>query len=154
MIRKLISKFNRSLAERMVAPRRKHQVPVKVWFEPEKKTGRLKQSTENLFICGETNDLSASGIGFLVSSIRLKENYLIGENRVLNVEIDLPGAKVRMQVVGQRYEQIGTNISASRYLIGASICEMDESVREVYEHFLQHGDARKKGSLALGVNKT
>lgn len=154
MIRKLISKFNRSLSERMVAPRRKHQVPVKVWFEPEKAPGRLKQSTENLYISGETYDLSTNGISFLISSIRLKENYLVGENRVLNVEIDLPGAKVRMQVIGRRYEQVGANISASRYLIGASICEMEESDREVYEHFLQHGDARKKGSLALGVNKT
>lgn len=152
MIRKLISRFNRSFAERMVAPRRKHQVPVKVWFEPEK--GRLKQATENLFISGETCDLSATGIGFLVSSVRIKENYLVGQNRVLNVELDLPGAKVRMQVVGQRYEQVGIHISTSRYLIGANICQMEEADREVYEHFIQHGDARKKGSLALGIDKT
>lgn len=154
MIRKLISKFNRSIAERMVAPRRKHQVPVKVWFEPEKGSGRLKQSTENLYISGETHDLSSSGIGFLVSSIRIKEFYLVGENRVLNAEIDLPGAKVRMKIIGQRYEQVGIHISTSRYLIGASICQIEEADREVYEHFLQHGDARKKGSLALGIDKT
>lgn len=154
MIRKLISKFNRSLAERMVAPRRKHQVPVKVWFEPEKAIGRLKQSTENLFMSGETHDLSQSGIGFLVSSIRIKENYLVGENRILNAEIDLPGAKVRMQIIGQRYEQVGIHVSTSRYLIGASICQMEEADREVYEHFLRYGDASKKGSLALGIDKT
>ena len=154
MIRKLISKFNRSLAERMVSPRRKHQVPVKVWFEPEKSSGRLKQSTENLYISGETHDLSSSGIGFLVSSIRIKEFYLVGENRVLNAEIDLSGAKLRMKIIGQRYEQVGIHISTSRYLIGASICQMEEADREVYEHFLRHGDASKKGSLALGIDKT
>jgi hypothetical protein len=154
MIRKLISRFNRSFAERMVATRRKHQVPVKIWFEPEKGAGKLKQSAENLFMSGETQDLSATGVGFLVSSIRLKENYLVGQNRVLNVELDLPGAKVRMQVIGQRYEQVGIHIYTSRYLIGASICQMEEADREVYEHFIQHGDARKKGSLALGIDKT
>jgi hypothetical protein len=138
----------------MVAPRRKHQVPVKVWYEPEKSNGRLKQSTENLFMSGETHDLSTSGIGFLVSSIRIKENYLVGENRVLNAEIDLPGAKVRMQIIGRRYEQVGIHVSSSRYLIGASICQIQEADREVYEHFLQFGDARKKGSLALGIDKT
>ena len=73
---------------------------------------------------------------------------------MLNVELDFPCAKVLMQVVGQRYEQVGPHVSTSRYLIGASICEMDEADREVYEHFLQHGDARGKGSLALGIDKT
>jgi c-di-GMP-binding flagellar brake protein YcgR len=138
----------------MVAPRRKHQVPVKIWFEPEKNTGKLKNSTENLFMSGETADISATGIGFLVSSIRIKENYLVGQNRVLNAELDLSGAKVRMKIIGHRYEQVGIHISTSLYLIGASICQMEEADREVYQHFIQHGDARKKGSLALGIDKT
>lgn len=154
MIRRLISKFNRSLAARMVAVRRKHEAPIKVWFEPERATGKLKYSTGIVSISGETKDLSSSGIGFVVSSIRIKENYLVGENRTLNVEIDLPQGKVQMQVVGQRYEQVGIHISASRYMIGAQIVKITDEDREIYEHFLQHGDERRKTSLALGVDKT
>jgi hypothetical protein len=153
MIRKLISRFNRSFAERMVATRRKHQVPVKIWFEPEKGAGKLKQSAENLFMSGETQDLSATGVGFLVSSIRLKENYLVGAKSCPQCRTRLPGAKVRMQVIGQDTNRSDSHLHVA-YLIGASICQMEEADREVYEHFIQHGDARKKGSLALGVDKT
>ena len=154
MIRKLISKFNRRLAERMVAERRNHSIPIKVWFEPDKATGKLKLPIEKLLVLGETKDLSSSGIAFIVSSIRIKENYLVGEQRALNAEIDLPTGKVQMQIVGQRYEQVGLHISTARYLIGAKITEISEEDREIYEHFLRHGDKRGKASLALGVDKT
>ncbi|MDQ3131965.1 MAG: PilZ domain-containing protein [Acidobacteriota bacterium] len=154
MIRKLISRFNKSFAERMVAERRRHSVPIKVWFEPDKTTGKLKLPIEKLTISGETKDLSVSGIAFIVSSIRIKENYLVGEGCTLNAEIDFPTGKVRMQIVGQRYEQVGQHISTARYLIGAQIIQISEEDREVYDHFLRYGDERKKGSLAFGVDKT
>ncbi len=154
MIRRLISKFNKSLAARMVAARRRHEAPIKVWIEPEKAMNKPKYATGTLSISGETQDLSDSGIGFIVSSIRIKENYLVGENRTLNVEIDLPQGKVQMQVVGQRYEQVGIHVSSSRYLIGAQIVKMSSDDREIYEYFLAHGDERRKTSLALGIDKT
>lgn len=154
MIRRLISKFNKSLAARMVAARRKHESPIKVWFEPDKATGRLKYSTAIASISGETQDMSSTGIGFVVSSIRIKENYLVGENRTLNVEIDLPQGKVQMQVVGQRYEQVGIHVSASRYLIGAQIVKISDEDREIYDHFLLYGDSRKTAKLTLGIDKT
>lgn len=154
MIRRLISKFNRRLAERMVAERRKHSVPIKVWFEPDKATGKSKSPIEKLSVLGETKDLSSSGIAFIVSSIRIKENYLVGGQRALNAEIDFPTGKVQMQIIGQRYEQIGQHVSTARYLIGAKIVQISEEDREIYEHFLQHGDKRNKASLALGVDKT
>ncbi|HEY0658153.1 MAG TPA: PilZ domain-containing protein [Pyrinomonadaceae bacterium] len=154
MIRRLISKFNRSLAERMVAERYKHSVPIKVWFEPDKMAGKSKLPVEKLTIFGETKDLSGSGIGFIVSSIRIRENYLVGEGCTLNVEIDLPTGKVQMQVIGRRYEQVGQHISTARYLIGAQIVNIGDEDRDVYEHFLVHGDAHKKRSLAFGVDKT
>ena len=154
MIRRLISMFNRSLAERMVAERYKHSVPVKIWFEPDKTTCKLKLPIEKLTVHGETKDLSSSGIGFIVSSIRIKENYLVGEGCTLNAEIDLPTGKVRMKVVGRRYEQIGQDIQTARYLIGAEIVNISEEDREVYEHFLVHGDGHKKRSLAFGIDKT
>ncbi|HEX8289497.1 MAG TPA: PilZ domain-containing protein [Pyrinomonadaceae bacterium] len=146
--------FNRSLAERMVAERCKYSAPIKVWFEPDKTTGKLKMPIEKLTAHGETKDMSTSGIGFIVSSIRIKENYLVGEGSTLNVEIDLPAGKVQMQVVGRRYEPLGQNVSTSRYLIGAEIINISEDNREAYEHFLAHGSVHKKRSLAFGVDKT
>lgn len=154
MIRKLFAKLSRTLAERVVAPRKKLNVPIKVWFEPDRQTGKLKLPIENLSMAGETVDLSSTGIGFIVSSIRIKENYLVGEGRTLNIELDLPAGKVQMQIVGQRYEQIGQHISTSRYLIGATISKITEENREAYEYFMRYGDNRKKGSFALGVDES
>lgn len=153
MIRKLISKFSKTVNERVISPRKKHEVPIKIWFAPDKNTGRLKMPLENLVITGETKDMSRSGIGFIVAAIRIHENYLVGEGRTLNAELDLPSGKVQMQIVGSRYEQIGQHISTARFLVGAKITQMSEENREAYEYFLRHGDKRKKGSLELGIDK-
>lgn len=155
MIRKLVSKLNKSITERVVSPRRDYGVPIKISLEPDRNTGRLQ--TANLSISGETKDLSKSGIAFLVSAIRLREYYLVGEGRTLNAELDLPNGKVKMQVIGQRYEQItDEHNSVSRFLIGAKIVRMLAPDREAYEEFLQFGKKLQKGkagSLELGINK-
>ncbi|HSU26163.1 MAG TPA: hypothetical protein VLI65_09285, partial [Pyrinomonadaceae bacterium] len=88
---------------------------------------------------GETVDMSDSGIGFLVSSIRINEKYLVGQNRPLNVELELAGKKVRMRVMGVRYERVGVHLSTEHYLIGAAIEEMAQKDRAAYEHFLNNG---------------
>lgn len=149
MIRKLVSKLNKKLTERIVASRKNYEVPIKLWFEPDRNTGRLRMPIEGLFMNGETHDLSKTGIAFIVPSIRIQENYLVGESRVLNAELDLPGGKVRMQITGRRYEQIGQHISSARFLIGAEIVKISPEEREVYEDFLKFGNKRKKTSLEL-----
>lgn len=154
MLRDLIAKFNKSLAERVASVRYKREMPIKLSLAPNG-TGDLNAAPTRLFITGETSDLSRSGIAFVVSSIRIKENYLVGEGRVLNAELDLPTGKVAMKIVGQRYERVGEHISTARYLIGASIKDMTAENREAYEDFLRlsskNGDT---GRLKFGVGQT
>ena len=69
MIRELITRFNRSLSERMVSSRRHHKAPIKVWFEPDVNSGRLRDDAVPACILGETADISRTGIGFIVPSI-------------------------------------------------------------------------------------
>ena len=110
---------------------------------------------EPLSIRGETKDLSKTGIAFIVSAIRIKEYYLVGENRPLNAEIDLPdGTKIKMQVVGQRYEQVNIHDSVSEYFIGAKITQMNETEREIYEDFLKNGAKSKAGVLQLKTDQS
>ncbi|MCW5960546.1 MAG: hypothetical protein KIS76_10325 [Pyrinomonadaceae bacterium] len=157
MLRDLFSKLNRSVSKQVVAPRREHSVPIRLWFEPDRSTGRLTMPAETLSISGETKDLSQTGIAFIVSAIRLREYYLVGEDRVLNAEVDLPTGKVRMQLVGRRYEQVGEHISVSRYLIGAKIVAMTDDNREAYAHFVRFGRKRSKrsgGTLQLGIDES
>jgi hypothetical protein len=158
MIRKLVSKLNKSITERVVSPRRDYEIPIKVSFEPDRNMGRLQTPLKSLSISGQTKDLSKSGIAFIVSSIRLREYYLVGENRTLSAELDLPGGKVKMEIIGQRYEQISDqHNSVSKFLIGAQIRQMEPTDREAYEEFLHFGKKilkSKTGSLELGVDKS
>ncbi len=144
------------MVERVVSARHNREVPVKLSFEPSGKTGKLSEPPQVIFITGETKDLSCSGIAFIVSSIRIKENYLVGENRTLNAELDLPGGKVSMKVVGQRYEPVDdAHLSVGKYLVGASIIQMTEESREVYEHYLRFGSLKgNTGSLNFGIDQS
>ncbi len=101
---------------------------------------------------GETSDLSETGIGFVVSSIRLREFYLVGEGRVLNAQLNLPEGKVKIQLMGQSYKQIGQSVSNTQYLVGAKILRMSEGDRLIYNEFLK-GRRPKGGALELGIDE-
>ena len=146
MLRELVSKFSVSWVERRASVRKKYQVPVKVCFAPEHNPHNLTISCEELFLSGETVDLSESGIAFVVSSIRIKEKYLVGQERLLNVEMELAGKKVKMKVLGKRYERVGIHASTERYLVGAAITEMSQDDRQKYEYFLRNGKKLLKTS--------
>lgn len=151
MLRDLISKFNKSIAKSVVSFRKSYHAPIKVWFEPERVTGRLNASAEIIFATGETTDLSKTGVAFLMSSIRIKEKYLVGQDRILNAEIDLPSGKVRMQLLGKRYERVGQHVSMEKFHIGAQIVKMTADNREAYDQFLRYAGRRKKGAENLGL---
>ena len=156
MLRKLIGNFKKSMSERIAPRRHVYQMPVIISFEPHKNVGR-QNTAANLSVRGETKDLSSSGIAFIVPSIRLREYYLVGENRTLNVELNLPGGKLKMQVVGMRYEQLGDeHSSATTYMIGAHITQITAGDREIYEEFLRTGIKTKvkAGRLELGIDKS
>lgn len=146
ILRKLISRLNGRVMSRLSAERRNLQVPINVSIEPNKNTGSLIRRTEGLSIGGETRDLSETGLAFLVDAIRLKEHYLVGEDRTLLVKLDLPNGTVKLKAIGKRYEQIDVHSTHSRYLIGASIIEMDAVDREVYTEFLRLGIKAFKGN--------
>ncbi len=155
MIRELVSKLNSLFAERSHATRRKFEAPVKIWFDPIPGVVRASGTSDTSFMTGETYDLSGTGIAFIVSAIRIKENYLVGHNRELNVELDLPGGKIRMKVMGRRYEKVGIHVSTEKYAIGAEITEISKADRAAYDHFLLHSRKLKKGvagSLELEVD--
>ena len=155
MIRELILKFNRSLSERMVAPRRKHSAPVKVWFDSDTHDSVARERAREACLVGATVDISRSGISFLVPSIRVMEKYLVGQERKVNVEIDLPTGKVHMRVIGRRYKKVGIHISTEKFLVGAEILALTGTDKELYETFLRNGSRRLKATAAgleLGID--
>jgi hypothetical protein len=155
MIRELISRINRSWSERVVAPRRRHAAVMKVWFDPEVNTELARQAARSACIFGETTDISRTGIAFLVPSIRLKEKYIVGHERNLNIELDLPTGKVFLKAIGRRYEKVGLHISTERFLVGAQITSLEGLDKENYETFLKRGHRGTRSaaqSLELGID--
>lgn len=150
MIRELVSRLSRVFAEKKAPARKQFNVPVKVCFAAVKSPVKVHGGREDQFLSGETCDLSDTGIGFEVSAIRIKEKYLVGQERLLNVELDVSGAKIRMQVKGVRYERVGIHLSTERYVVGAEIVKMDEDDRAAYEQLLKHG-YKSKASLTKMV---
>lgn len=139
MLRELASRFSVSWIQRRASLRKTFHVPIKVCFAPEKNPHNITASCDELFLSGETVDISESGIAFVVASIRIKEKYLVGQERVLNVEMELAGKKIRMQVLGKRYERVGIHASTESYLVGASITDMSPDDRQKYDFFLRNG---------------
>ena len=148
MVRALISKLNKQVMSRLSASRCDLQVPINVSIQFEKKTVSHLDKIEALSIGGETKDMSETGIAFYVDSIRLREHYLVGEDRVLNVKLDLPNGAARMQIVGLRYEQIEQHSSNSKHLIGAKIVKMEDHDREIYKEFLRIGNSGFKNKIS------
>jgi hypothetical protein len=149
MLRKLFSKLSNSFNQSVVSPRQSYQAPLKVWFEPRKATGSLEMPGQVSPVHGTTCNVSETGIAFIVSSIRVRENYLVGDGRTLNAELELPDGRIRMQVMGRRYERLDDKDGAGRYLVGASIEAMSEGHRQLYESFVRSGIRRAKRGGAV-----
>jgi hypothetical protein len=154
MIRKLVAKLNRKLSEKMVSARRRYTAPIKIWFEPAVNTERNQEAAKAACVLGETVDMSRTGLAFIVPSIRIQEKYLVGQDRKLSVEIDLPNGKIHLHAIGRRYEKVGQHLSTERFFIGAHITGFDGDNEEAYGHFLKHGRRARKaaGSLELGID--
>jgi hypothetical protein len=139
----------------MVSARRRHTAPIKIWFDADQNTERAMELARSACILGETTDISRTGVGFLVPSIRLKEKYLVGQDRKLNIELDLPTGKVVMKALGCRYKKVGIHISTEKFMVGAQIVSLTGSDKENYELFLRNGNRRTKTaapSLELGID--
>jgi len=138
MIRKIATIVTRTIAERRAAPRKSIRVPVKIMFEPPQNGPKQESAWANLSITGVTRDISSCGIGVIVSSIRVKENYLVGQDRLLRVELQLPERTITMKVIGRRYEEIGIHMSTERFLVGAEIVEMSDDDQAAYDHLISN----------------
>ncbi|MCS6875169.1 MAG: PilZ domain-containing protein [Pyrinomonadaceae bacterium] len=139
-LRNFLSKVSCFISEKLSSRRINASLPIKITICPEIPTGSLKNPKRlELSILGETLNLSLNGVAFIVPSIRLREYYLVGEDRKLYAEIDLPSSKVTMELLGVRYEQINIHDSASKYLIGAKILSIAPEHKEVYEEFCRLG---------------
>lgn len=94
-------------------------------------------------LAGHTLDLSATGLALIVPAITLGEHHLVGENRSLNVKLELPGGAVEMQVTPVRYESLEEHETETGYLIGVQIATMTEDDRAKFAAYVSSLPQRK-----------
>lgn len=93
---------------------------------------------------GHTFDLSANGMALIVPAITLGEHHLVGENRNLHVQLELPPGPVEMEVAPVRYERLEEYASETGYLVAVKIIGMSESDRITYREYVSTLLQRKR----------
>ena len=93
-----------------------------------------ESGVQHLRACaGHTVNLSEHGLALLLHAQNIDEEYLMGGEASMAIELDLPnGLAIEIQATPVRYEKF-----AEGYLIGARISEMRERDRELYDEYLE-----------------
>jgi hypothetical protein len=93
---------------------------------------------------GHTLDLSETGLSLVIPKITLGEHHLVGENRSLNVKLELPEGSIEMQVMPVRYESLEEHETETGYLIGVRIVGMTDEHRARLTGFVATLPGRKR----------
>ena len=102
--------------------------------------GSRRISTMN----GHTLDLSANGLAIIVPQITLGEHHLVGENRSLNLKLQLPGGPVEFQASPVRYQRLEDHENETGYLIAVKIVNMPDGDRVKYSEYV--ASLRERGT--------
>jgi PilZ domain len=82
---------------------------------------------------GHTLDISAHGLAVMLHAQNIDEQYLLGREGSMAIELDLPnGLSIEIQATPVRYEKL-----AEGYVLGARISEISDRNREMFEEYLQ-----------------
>ena len=82
---------------------------------------------------GHTVNISAHGLAVLLHAQNIDEQYLLGREGSMAIELDLPnGLSIEIQATPVRYEK-----QSEGYLIGARISAMSDRNRELFEEYLR-----------------
>jgi len=134
LARSLVSQLRRFVGDRRHAKRQ--NVRLAFTLSLVGPATKLNGSRQAATLRGHTLDVSIDGLALIVPSILLGEHHLVGENRKLNVKLELAQGTVEMKVVPIRYESLEEHETETGYLIGAKIVEMTETDREQFTQFV------------------
>lgn len=83
-------------------------------------------------VAGHTQNLSALGLAVVLHAQNIDEQYLLGAEGSMAIELDLPnGLSIEIQATPVRYQKLDEG-----YLIGARISKMSDRDRELYLEYL------------------
>jgi PilZ domain-containing protein len=93
-----------------------------------------ERGVQHLRACaGHTLNVSAEGLAVVLHAQNIDEQYLIGGQGSMAIELDLPnGLSIEIQATPVRYEKRNEG-----YLIGAHISKMSNRDRELFNEYLR-----------------
>jgi hypothetical protein len=141
--RTIVSRLRKFVSDRRRAKRQRVRLAFSLSITSPAKS--LKGSRRTIDMDGHTLDLSANGLGLVVPAITLGEHHLVGENRNLKVQLELPSGPMEMQVLPVRYERLEEHRNETTgYLIAVKIVGMSEEDRARYSEYVSALLQRKR----------
>ena len=147
MLIEFVREVNQSFLDFLFAGNRKVNLPITISIQPIKgeaiwnlETGKLVTNELVPTIKTTTQSIGKGVISFIVPHIRFNNANLAGEGRVLDIELELPDGKVKLEAVGEHYERIGKRTSLANYLIEARIIYINPLEEEVFRGYLRRGE--------------
>lgn len=142
LTRSLVSRLRQYFGDRRNQKRRMVRLPLSLSLPSPARS--LNGTRRVNSMDGHTLDLSENGVSLIIPKITLGEHHLVGENRSLNVKLELPQGAVEMQVMPVRYESLEEHETESGYLIGTRIVGMTEGDRAKFDEYVSSLPARKR----------
>ncbi len=129
LVRSVVSRFSRFVADRRRAPRVNVRLPFSISIQGTNGNGGRERLLE-----GYTRDVSASGLGLIVHTVRIDSYYIFVDGRPRKLVLRLPNGPLTMLVLPVRSERLGD--TGAGYVIGARITAIDEEDRRRYLEYL------------------
>jgi hypothetical protein len=139
--RTVVSRLRKFVGDRREVTRHRVRLALSISIASPK---NLKGSSRTMSMAGHTFDLSANGIALIVPAITLGEHHLVGGNRGLHAQLELPSGPVEMEVGPVRYERLDEHASETGYLIAVKIVGMSESDKARYTEYVSTLSHRKR----------
>jgi len=121
--------------DRRQSPRRDATLEARLEFSVLLRDADASDSgVQHLRACaGHTVNISELGLAVVLHAQNIDEQYLIGREGSMSIELDLPnGLSIEIQATPVRYEKLDEG-----YLIGARISGMTERDRELFKEYLR-----------------
>ncbi len=139
-IRSLAGRLRGFVANRRSPPRVAIHLDASLALSVELSGAKPSGSGErpNLRLAGYTRDISETGLGLVVPSIRIGGQYLVSENRTLRITLELPqGDAIEIYARPVRYTPLDEDAGESGYLVGVQITRLSDADRARYRVHLQ-----------------
>ena len=133
--RTVVSRLRKYVGDRRVTKRQAVRLDLSLWLASASKGLNGTKRIDSM--AGHTHDVSSNGLAVIVPRITLGDHHLVGENRAINLKVELPDGPVEMQTAPVRYERLEDNTLETGYLIAVKIIAINDHDRKRFSDYVE-----------------